>query len=95
MDIDRLIEIEAGSRPATEEIFQAVRDVIEKHNLTLTESLCIIAHLSGNIIHKVQRECPDATSKDAVEDRFHEVIDYYLAAYDRMEINREMRKMMS
>ena len=95
MDIDRLIEIEAGTRPATEEIFQAVRDVIEKHNLTLTESLCIIAHLSGNIIHTVQRECQDATSKDAVEDRFHEVLDYYLAAYDRMEINREMRKMMS
>jgi len=95
MDIDRLIEIEAGTRPATQEIFQAVRDVIEKHNLTLTESLCIIAHLSGNIIHTVQRECPDATSKDAVEDRFHEVLDYYLAAYDRMEINREMKKMMS
>ena len=95
MDIDRLIEIEAGTRPATEEIFQAVRDVIEKHNLTLTESLCIIAHLSANIIHTVQRECPDATSKDAVEDRFHEVLGYYLAAYDRMEINREMRKMMS
>ena len=95
MDIDRLIEIEAGTRPATQEIFQAVRDVIEKHDLSLEESLCIIAHLSGNIIHTVQRECPDATSKDAVEDHFHEALDYYLAAYDRMEINREMRKMMS
>ena len=50
MDIDRLIEIEAGTRPATQEIFQAVRDVIEKHNLTLTESLCIIAHLSANVM---------------------------------------------
>lgn len=95
MDIDRLIEIEAGTRPATQEMFQAVRDVIEKHNLTLTESLCMIAHLSGNIIHTMQMECPDATSKDAVEEHFHEVLDYYLAAYDRMEINREMKKMMS
>ena len=95
MDIDRLIEIEAGTRPATQEMFQAVRDVIEKHNLTLTESLCIIAHLSANITHRVQMECPDATSKDSVEDLSHEVFDYYLAAYDRMEINREMKKMMS
>ena len=95
MDIDRLIEIEARTRPATQEVFQTVNEVLEKHDLSLEESLCMIAHLSGNIIHTVQRECPDATSKDAVEDRFHEVLDYYLAAYDRMEINREMKKMMS
>jgi len=95
MDVERLIEIEAGTRPATQEIFQAVRDVIEKHNLTLTESLCIIAHLSANITHRVQMECDDGALKDAVEDLSHEVFDYYLAAYDRMEINREKKKMMS
>ncbi len=95
MDVKRLIQIEARTRPATEEMFQAVNEVLKKHNLSLEESLCLIAHLSANIIHTVQMECPDATSKDAVEDHFHEVIDYYLAAYDRMEINREMSKMMS
>lgn len=95
MDLERLIEIEAGTRFATNEIFVAVRDVIEKHNLSLEESLYMIAHLSGNIIHTVQMECPDATSKDAVEDNFHEALDYYLAAYDQMEINLEKKKMMS
>lgn len=95
MDIDRLIEIEAGTRPATQEMFQAVNEVLEKHNLTLTESLCIIAHLSANITHRVQMECDDGALKDAVEDLSHEVFDYYLAAYDKAAINREMKKMMS
>ena len=95
MDIERLIEIEAGTRSATHEIFVAVRDVIEKQNLSLEESLYIISHLSGNLIHSLQKECPDATSKDAVEDNFHEALDYYLAAYDQEDINREMKRMMS
>lgn len=95
MDVKRLIQIETETRPATQEMFKAVNAVIEKRNLNLLETMCVIAHLSANAIHRVQMECDDAALKDEIEGLFHEVLDYYLAAYDQNDINRETKRMMS
>ena len=95
MELERLIQIESETAPATQEIFQAVDEMIKKHQLTSEAALNIVSHLSANLIHSLQKDCEDAASKDAIEDRFHRVLDCYLAAYDQMDIKREMKKMMN
>lgn len=95
IDWEQLVDLELQGADAAEDLRQALNDAVQKYQLSPEAVLYMFARLSAGYIHQMQSVSVNAAARDAVEDAFNEVLDYYLAAYDRMEINREMRKMMS
>ena len=71
---------------------QAVNEAIDKHDLSPDETLCMFSRLAASYIHTMQSSCPDANSRDAVEDLFLDMLDKYLALLDTQEVKDAMER---
>lgn len=65
---------------------------IAQYNLDADTVLWLLSRLSAAYIHRVQEVCPDAPSRDAIEDQFHTILDSYLALMDEQELQKEMER---
>ena len=92
LDIERLISLQNAGLEASAEVRQAVNEAIGKHDLSPDETLCMFSRLAASYIHTMQSSCPDANSRDAVEDLFLDMLNKYLALLDTQEVKDAMER---
>ena len=91
-DYERFMEQEREGLKASEEVKQAINAAIAHHDLGPEAVLCMLSRLTAAYIHKMQSVCADANSRDAVEDRFHDMLEAYLASLDEQDLLAEMER---
>lgn len=92
MDNTWLMNLQREGQEASADVRLAVNDAIAKYHLSGDATLCMFARLAGTFIHGMQRVCPDAKSRDEVEDLFHDMLDTYLALLDNADLQAEMER---
>lgn len=95
IDWDQLVDLELQGKEAAEELRQALNAAIQKYQLGPEAILYMFARLSASFVHQMQTVSVNAAARDAVEDTFHDVMDFYLATYDKVDLMNEEKKMMS
>ena len=95
IDLDQLVDIELQGKDAAEDLRQALNAAVQKYQLSPEAVLYMFARLSAGYIHQMQSVSVNAAARDAVEDTFHEVLDFYLATYDKVDLMNEQKKKMS
>ena len=95
IDWEQLVDLELQGADAAEDLRQALNDAVQKYQLSPEAVLYMFARLSAGYIHQMQSVSVNAAARDAVEDAFNEVLDFYLATYDKVDLMNEQKKMMS
>lgn len=80
--------------PATDAVRIAFNDAVVKYNLSAASTLVLLARLAAACIHKLQKQFPDPTLKDDIEDMFNDSVANYLAYHDIDDVREKVNEMM-
>lgn len=94
IDAEYMLKMERKCNGAGEELAQVFNSFLRKYHLDGETALYLLARVSANAINSVQMQCGSPEERDAVEDRFQEVLDFSLGTFEMLELKElEKRKM--
>ena len=77
----------------TDKLLPLLQDLIKHRNLTGADVMAALAQLSASHIHSMQGLVNGPEEKDAIENAYYKILDYYLAAFDANDLLNEVEEM--